>query len=75
MASPLDAVEDFMGEERRRNPGGGTPSGTDFLEYLIDHGYDFGEFGEEEWRGMAEDLGMDDAGMSDFLENVASYLE
>lgn len=71
MASPTDAVSSFT-RGRKPNP---PPTPKMFVEHLIAEGYDLADFGEEEWRGMAADLGMDDFETSNLLEDVAGWLE
>ncbi len=49
-------------------------SGPEFLEWLSEEGYDMASFDEEDWRGMAEELGMGDGDTNAFMENVAGWL-
>jgi hypothetical protein len=74
MSSPFDAVSSFQRTHRRANPEGAIMSGPEFLEWLSEEGYDMASFDEEDWRGMAEELGMGDGDTNAFMENVAGWL-
>jgi hypothetical protein len=70
----LQAVAEFEATHRRSNPRA-APSSTEFIRFLIAEDFDFSELGEEEWRGMGEELGMNDAQIFNLLENASSYME
>ena len=73
MSSPFDAVTAFERAARRANPP--VPvSGAALLQWLAAQGYDFDSFDEEDWRGMAEEMGMDEVQASSFMENIAGYM-
>ena len=73
MSSPFDAVEAFQKQRRRSNPPMAM-SGARLLEWMAEQGWEFDSFDEEDWRGMADQMGMDEVEAASFMENVAGYM-